>query len=230
MAELLQNFSLFPLVLTLGSYQIGLWCQKKTKSAICNPLLIAALICIGALLLIGMDPQAYASGTAGISWLLTPATVSLAVGMYEQFQILRKHTAVLVAGVAAGAVSCLAMVLILGLLFGFAPEITASLLPKSVTTAIGIPLAEMAGGMTPIATAAIILTGITASVLGPVLCKLFRLTDEVAQGAAFGTAGHVIGTSKAMEQSELAGAVSSFSLVIAGLMTAIVLPLVTAFL
>ena len=129
-------------------------------------------------------------------------------------------------GVAAGAVSCLMMVLGLSLLFGFDRELTVSLLPKSVTTAIGVPLSQMAGGMTPITTAAIILTGITASVLGPSLCKLFRLTDEIARGAAFGTAGHVIGTAKATEMSKLTGAVSSLSLVVAGLLTAIVLPLV----
>ena len=221
---------IFPVFVTLMAFRAGVALQKKVKSPLCNPILVAVILILAFHFLSGMDLEVYKAGNGCISWLLTPATVSLAVGMYEQFQILRKHTAVLLVGIAAGAVSCLGMVLGLGLIFGFAPEMTASLLPKSVTTAIGIPLAEMAGGLAPIATAAIILTGITASVLGPVLCKLFRLTDEVAQGAAFGTAGHVIGTSKAMERSELSGAVSSFSLVIAGLLTAVVLPLVIPFL
>lgn len=220
----------FPVFVTLIAFRAGVALQKKLKTPLCNPILVAVILILAFLFLSGMDLKVYQTGNSCISWLLTPATVSLAVGMYEQFQMLRKHTAALLAGIAAGAVSCLGMVLGLGLLFGFAPEMTASLLPKSVTTAIGIPLAEMAGGLTPITTAAIIVTGITASVLGPVLCKLFWLTDEMAQGAAFGTAGHVIGTSKAMERSELAGAVSSFSLVIAGLLTAVVLPLVIPFL
>lgn len=115
------------------------------------------------------------------------------------------------------------------LVFHFDPELTASLLPKSVTTAIGVPLTQMIGGLPSITTAAIILSGILASVFGPVLCKLFRLTDKVSQGVAFGTAGHVIATSKAMELDPLIGAASSLSLVVAGLLTAILLPIASNF-
>ena len=165
-----------------------------------------------------------------MSWLLTPATVSLAVTLYEQFQILRKRTAMIFASVAIGAITCVLMVLGLSILFRYAPEMTISLLPKSVTTAIGVPLSEISGGLAPITTAAIILTGITASVLGPVLCDVFGLTDEIAQGVAYGTSGHVIGTSKAMERSSLAGAAGSLSLVVAGLLTSIILPLVISYL
>jgi putative effector of murein hydrolase len=221
---------LFPLFITLAAFYIGVALQKKVKSPLCNPILVAVIIILVFGFVTGMDLKVYQAGNSYISWLLTPATVSLAVSMYEQFQILRKNTGVLLAGVAAGAISCLGMVLAFSLLFGFSPEMTASLLPKSVTTAIGVPLSEIAGGITPITTAAIVVTGITASVLGPALCKLFRLTDDIAQGTAYGTAGHVVGTSKAMEHSELAGAASSLSLVIAGLLTAIVLPIIAAYL
>ncbi len=224
------SIPIFPVFVTLIAFRAGVALQKKVKSPLCNPILVAVLLILAFHFLSGMDLKLYQAGNACISWLLTPATVSLAVGMYEQFQILRKHIPALLAGIAAGAISCLGMVLVLGLIFGFAPEMTASLLPKSVTTAIGVPLSEIAGGVAPITTAAIIVTGIVASVLGPMLCKLFGLTDEVAQGAAYGTAGHVVGTAKAMERSELTGAASSFSLVIAGLLTAIVLPLVVSFL
>lgn len=229
MSELL-SIAILPVTLTLLAYQTGVALQRKLKSPVCNPILVAVILLLIVLPVMGMDLKVYQSGNSVLSWLLTPATVSLAVTMYEQFQILRKNTGVILAGVAAGAVSCLVMVLAMGMLFGFAPEITISLLPKSVTTAIGVPLSEIAGGVTPITTAAIIVTGITASVLGPVLCKVFRLTDEMAQGVAYGTAGHVVGTSKAMEQSKLAGAVSSLSLVVAGLLTAIVLPLLAGLL
>lgn len=227
MRELFQ-IPIFPVFVTLAAFRAGVALQKKLKSPLCNPILVAVIIILVFQFATGMDLKAYQAGNSYISWLLTPATVSLAVPMYEQFQILRKNTGVLLAGVAAGAISCLGMVLAFCLLLGFAPELTVSLLPKSVTTAIGVPLSEIAGGIAPITTAAIVLTGIAASVLGPALCKLFRLTDDIAQGAAYGTAGHVVGTSKAMEHSELAGAASSFSLVIAGLLTAIVLPLVAA--
>lgn len=228
MADLL-SISILPVILTLLAYRAGALLQQKIKSPICNPILIAVILVLAFLGLTGMELKTYQAGSTFLSWLMTPATVCLAISMYEQFQVLKKNTPVILAGVTAGAVACLAMVLILSLLFGFDRELTVSLLPKSVTTAIGVPLSQMAGGLTPITTAAIILTGITASVLGPTLCKVFRLTDEIARGAAFGTAGHVIGTAKATEMSKLTGAVSSLSLVVAGLLTAIVLPILANF-
>ena len=225
MTELL-NISILPVVLTLLAYRIALVIQQKVRSPLCNPILISVILVLLFMGATGMELKTYQAGATFLSWLITPATVCLAISMYEQFQVLRKNTPMILVGVAAGAVSCLMMVLGLSLLFGFDRELTVSLLPKSVTTAIGVPLSQIAGGLAPITTAAIILTGITASVLGPALCKLFRLTDEIARGAAFGTAGHVIGTAKATEMSKLTGAVSSLSLVVAGLLTAIVLPLV----
>ncbi len=226
----LLGISILPVILTLLAYRAGLFLQQKTKSPLCNPILIAVILVLGFLGISGMELKTYQAGATYLSWLMTPATVCLAISMYEQFQILRKNTPVILAGVAAGTVACLAMVLALCLLFGFDRELTASLLPKSVTTAIGVPLCQLAGGMPSITTASIILTGIIASVLGPTLCKLFHLTDEIARGTAFGTAGHVIGTAKASEMSKLTGAVSSLSLVMAGLLTAIVLPILTKYL
>lgn len=228
MGELLY-IPIFPVVLTLLAYRTGAELQKRTKSPVFNPILVAVILVLLFLRFSGLELTAYQTGTAFMSWLMTPATVSLAISMYEQFQILKKNMGMILAGVAAGAVSCLGMVVLLCLLFRFSPELTASLLPKSVTTAIGVPLTQMIGGLPSITTAAIILSGITASVLGPWLCKLFRLTDKVAQGAAFGTAGHVIATAKAMELDPLIGATSSLSLVVAGLLTAVILPLAANF-
>ena len=229
MTELL-SIGILPVLLTLLAFRLGQILQAKTKSPICNPILIAVILVLLFLKGTGMELSSYQQGASMLSWLMTPATVSLAISMYEQFQVLRKNTPVILAGVAAGAVSCLVMVLLFCSLAGFDRSLTVSLLPKSVTTAIGVPLSQIAGGMASITTAAIILTGITASILGPWLCKLFRLTDDISRGVAFGTAGHVIGTAKAGEFSQLTGAVSSLSLVVAGLLTAIVLPLVASFL
>ena len=228
MSELLQ-ISLLPVLVTFLAFRIGQLIQGKLKSPLCNPILIAVILVLLFLSATGMELASYQAGVSFISWLMTPATICLAISMYEQYQVLKKNTPVILAGVAAGAVSCLVMVLLFSLAFGFDRELTVSLLPKSVTTAIGVPLCQMAGGLPPITTAAIILTGITSSVLGPALCKLFRLTDPIAKGAAFGTAGHVIGTAKATEIDPLTGAVSSLSLVVAGLLTAIALPILTSF-
>lgn len=223
MHELLQIATL-PVLLTLGAYQIGLLCQRKLKSPVANPILIAVVIILAFMGLTGMSNSEYQSGTVYLSWLMTPATVCLAIPMYEQFQILRRNLRAILAGIACGAVSCLAMVLLCAALFGFDSALTISLLPKSVTSAIGVPLSQMSGGIASITTAVIILTGILASILGGTCCRLFRITDPVAQGVAFGTSGHVIGTSKANELGALPGAVSSLSLVAAGLLTAVLFP------
>lgn len=228
MNELLQ-IALLPVLVTFLAFRAGQLIQAKLKSPLCNPILIAVILVLVFLSATNMELPAYQSGMSFISWLMTPATICLAVSMYEQYQVLKKNTPMILIGVAAGAVSCLVMVLLFSLAFGFDRELIVSLLPKSVTTAIGVPLCQMAGGLPSITTAAIILTGITASVLGPGLCKLFRLTDKVARGVAFGTAGHVIGTAKATELDPLTGAVSSLSLVVAGLLTAIVLPILASF-
>jgi len=229
MAELMEHH-IFPLLLTLAAFRIGQLCQTKWKNPLFNPTLIAAVLVILFLLMTGMDLGAYKSGVSFISWLMTPATIALAIPMYEQFQALKKNLKAIVAGVTAGAASCLIMMMVFGLLLGFERTLVISLMPKSVTTAIGVSLSEMFGGTGAVTTAAIVVTGIFANMMGVSFCKLFRITHPVAQGVAFGTAGHVIGTAKASELDPLIGAVSSLSLVVAGLLTAVLFPVLTALL
>ena len=221
--------SVLPVSLTLIAFLAGQKLQKKFRSPLLNPILISVILVLIFLSFTGLPVADYKAGMGTLSWLLTPATICLAVPMYEQFQILKKNLPMILAGVAAGAVSCLIMVAGFGILVNFESILTISLMPKSITTAIGVALSEMMGGMPGVTTAAIVFTGIFASIMGPSFCRLFRLTDEVARGVAFGTAGHVIGTSKANELSPLTGAVSSLSLVVAGLLTAVALPLFSNF-
>lgn len=225
MKELL-SIGILPLLLTLGTYQIGLMCQKKLKTAVANPVLISVILVLLFMALTGLPNADYQAGMGKFSWFLTPATVCLAIPMYQHFQTLRRNLPAILAGVTAGTVSCLVMVLLWAMLPGIDRTIAVTLLPKSVTSAIGVPLSEIAGGLGSVTTAAIIVTGILANILGSACCKLFRLTDPVAQGVAFGTSGHVIGTSRAAELGQLQAATSSLSLVTAGLLTAIVFPLV----
>ena len=222
------QIGIFPIVLTLVVFRIGQLCQQKWKLPLFNPTLIGMILVVIFLLVTKMDPAVYTAGTAHMAWLMTPATISLAIPMYEQFQILRKNLSAVVLGVAAGTLTCIAFLLACGLLLRLEPTILVSLLPKSVTTAIGVPLSELYGGMSALTTAAIIVTGILGNMLGTTLCRLFRITDPIAQGVAFGTTAHVIGTSKAGELSPLAGAASSLSLVVAGLLTAVLFPLLAA--
>ena len=221
--------SVLPVSLTLIAFLAGQKLQKKFRSPLLNPILISVILVLIFLALTGLPVADYKAGMGTLSWLLTPAIICLAVPMYEQFQILKKNLPMILAGVAAGAISCLIMVAGFGILVNFESILTVSLMPKSITTAIGVALSEVMGGMPGVTTAAIVFTGIFASIMGPAFCRLFRLTDEVARGVAFGTAGHVIGTSKANELSPLTGAVSSLSLVVAGLLTAVVLPLFSNF-
>ena len=221
---------IIPLVVTLAAFRVGQLCQAKWKSPLLNPILIATVLVIGFLLLTGMEIGTYKSGMTYISWIMTPATISLAIPMYEQFRALRKNAVAIVAGVAAGAISCLVIMTVGGLLLNLDAGILVSLMPKSVTTAIGVPLSELFGGMGAVTTAAIIGTGIFANIMAPVFCKLFRSTHPVAQGVAMGTSGHVIATAKANEMDPLIGAVSSLSLVVAGLLTAVLFPIFMGFL
>lgn len=227
MAEFLGQLPLFSLCLTVGAFQVGLWCQKKTKSPLCNPILIAVILVIGVLLAVKLPNTSYQAGTSLFSWLLTPATVCLALPLYRQIKVLKKNLPAVLAAVVAGTVTSLLCVFGLCKLFGLDKTLTVSLLPKSITTAMGIVLSDLNGGIQSLTAAAIIITGILGSLFGPMLCKLLRLKDPISQGVAIGTASHVIGTSRAAEMGELQGAVSSLSLAIAGLLTAVLFPLAT---
>ncbi len=228
MGELLGGTAFFAVVLTLGAYQVGLWLRKKWPSPLCNPLLIAVILVMAALALLGVPNADYQAGTASLSFLLTPATVCLALPLYEQLQTLKKDLPAILTGVVAGTLASIGGIFLMGRLFGLEGGLLVSLLPKSITTAMGIVLAEQLGGYPAITTAAIVVTGILGSLMGEALSKLLRLRSKVAQGVAFGTASHVIGTSRAGELDPLMGAVSSLSLVVAGVVTAVVLPLVAA--
>ena len=230
MADFLMELPLFCLVLTIGAFQVGLWCQKKTGLAVCNPILIGAALVIGVLLLTGIDAEAYQSGASGLSWLLTPATVCLAVPLYRQMKILKKNIPAIVAGVAAGTAVSLCSIFFMCLLFRLDRQITVSLLPKSINTAMGIVLSEENGGIPALTSVIILITGILGNLTGSALCKLLKLEDPVSKGVAFGTASHIIGTSKATEIDPLAGAVSSLSLVVSGILTALIFPIICSLL
>ena len=230
MNEFLSQLPLFSLVLTLGTYQIGLLLQKKWKTPLCNPLLISVALVVGVLMATGFAAEQYQMDMKIFSWLITPATVSLAVPLYQQMQKLKKNLPAIVAGVAAGAITGLVSVFALCALFSLDRQTTVSLLPKSITTAIGMVISGQNGGIEALTSLVIAFTGIVGCVTGPILCKLLKLDHPIAQGVAFGTSAHVIGTSKASELGSIQGAVSSLSLVTAGILTAVLFPFVVTLL
>ena len=225
--EWILELSLLPLIATILSYQFGLFLQKKTKSPLCNPLLISIILLIGLLLLTGYPNANYQAGMKSISWLMTPATICLAVPLYQQVNILRKNWKAVLAGITAGTLASLSFIFVMCRILDVGDVLTYSLLPKSITTAMGTALSAQTGGNEAITTAAIVITGILGNILGVPLCRLFKITHPVAQGVALGTASHVIGTTKARELSDLTGAVSSLSLTVAGILTAVLYPIIT---
>lgn len=221
------ELSLLPLIATILAYQLGLYLQKKTKSALCNPLLISIVLIIGLMLLTGYPNADYQAGMKTISWLMTPATICLAVPLYQQVNILKKNWKAVLAGITAGTLASLGFIFVMCRFLDVGDVLTYSLLPKSITTAMGTALSTQTGGNEGITTAAIVITGILGNILGVPMCRLFKITHPVAQGVAFGTASHVIGTTKARELSDLTGAVSSLSLTVAGILTAVLYPIIT---
>lgn len=230
MADFLTGLPLFAVALTFGTFQIGLWCQKKTKFALCNPILISALLVIGVLLLTKIDPKVYDAQMDSISWLLTPMTVSLAVPLYQQIKVLKKNLPAVFTGVLAGTLVSLLTVLGMCIFFRLDRQFTVSLLPKNITSAIGMAIAEENGGNSTLAFISIFITGILGNLAGPFLCRLLKITDQISMGAAYGTASHLVGTARATEEGTLCGAVSSLSLVAAGICTALLFPLICSFL
>lgn len=229
MREFFLSSSFFAVALTLVAFSLASLCQQKWKLAILNPILLSALAVIGVLKLLKIPNEVYQSGCQILNFLLTPATICLAISFYEQFQNLKRHLAAVTAGVLAGTVASIGTVWLLSTVFGLERALMLSLLPKSITTAIGVVLSQEIGGIAAITTAAIVVTGIIGNIIGPLCCKLFHLNSPVAQGAAFGTASHVIGTSRAVEMSSLAGAVSSLALTIAGIVTCVLLSFLAQF-
>lgn len=230
MAEFLASNAYFFLLLTLLAFSFGSLVQSKWRLAFLNPILIAAAVVIGLLAALDIPNETYQTGCKLLSYLLTPATICLSISLYQQFQAMKKHMGAIFLGLFLGTVSCLGSIWMLGMVFGFDRTLLVTLLPKSITTAIGVSLSQELGGIVAITSAAIAFTGILTNMAGPALCRLFRITDPIAQGVSFGTAGHVIGTSRATQMSQLAGAVSSFSLTITGILTTLLLSFLSQFL
>lgn len=221
MKELLGDSVFFGVMVSILAYELGLFLKKKTKLAICNPLLVSIAAVMVLLALTGVDYETYEKGANLLGYLLTPATVCLAIPLYEQIALLKNNCKAIMAGIISGVLTSLISILAMAAVFGFSHEEYVTLLPKSITTAIGMGVSEELGGIVTITVAAIIVTGILGNVIGEHVCRLFRVEDPVAKGIALGSASHAIGTSRAMEMGEIEGAMSSLSIAVAGLLTVI---------
>ena len=221
MREFLVHSVFFGAAVSLVGYEVGLLLKRKFKMAIFNPLLIA-ILCVMAILTVGdISYDDYNQGAQYLSYLLTPATVCLAVPLYQQLNLLKKNLKAVAAGILSGVLTSILSVLGLSYLFGLSHDMYVTLLPKSITTAIGMGISEELGGIVTITVAAIIITGIIGNMFGDVICRLCGIRHPIATGLAIGTATHAMGTAKAMEIGEIEGAMSSLSIAVAGLITVV---------
>lgn len=224
LSEFLQGSTMWGVGLTLAAFAVGTLINRVTKKSICNPLLLGSLVVVAVLTALRIPYAQYKASAAPVSWLLLPATVSLAVPLYEKWDLLRRNAKAILAGIAAGTLTSLASVLLIAWAMGLDHAQFVTLLPKSVTTAISMDVSAELGGIASLTGAVVILTGIVGSLCGEGLLRLLRITDPMAKGVAMGTAAHAIGTSKALEMGETEGAMSGLSIAVAGIMTAILAP------
>ena len=211
----------FGAAVSLLTYFLGMWLKKRLRLAVLNPLLLSILFTIAVLLAGRISYDTYYEGAKYLSWLLTPATICLAIPLYEQFEVLKKNRKAVLAGITAGTLTSMLCIFAMAALLGFSHEEYVTFLPKSITTAIGMGVSEELGGYVPVTAAVIIITGVTGNVIAEAVLKIFHITEPVAKGIAIGTASHAIGTAKAMEIGEVEGALSSLSIVVAGILTVI---------
>lgn len=215
------NSATIGVVISLISYGIGIFLKKKTKKAFMNPLLISIVLVIAFLLIFDVNYDSYNQSAKYLSYLLTPATVSLAIPLYQQIELLKKNLGAILLGILSGVLTSLLSILVMSMIFHLSHEEYVTLLPKSITTAIGMGVCEELGGYVTISVAVIIVTGILGNMIGEFICKCFRIRNSISKGLALGTSSHAIGTARAMEMGQIEGAMSSLAIVVSGLMTVV---------
>lgn len=221
MSEMFKTSMFAGVTISLISYLAGSMLKKKFKLGIFNPLLISIILTILVLVVADIDYDTYNAGATYLSWFLTPATVCLAIPLYEQWQLLKKNFKAVIIGILAGVITSLTSVLILSKLMGLTHEEYVTLLPKSITTAIGMGVSEELGGYVTITVAVIVVTGVLGNILGELACRIFRITEPISKGLAFGASSHAIGTAKAIELGEVEGAMSSLAIAVTGIFTVV---------
>lgn len=225
MNEILSGSVFFGIFITIAAYRLGCIIRDKWKVSLLNPLLIAAVIIIGILIVLNIDYSTYETGSRYISIFLTPVTVCLALPLYRQLQVLKKNVWAILIGILSGCIAHILVLFGMAFLFRLDKSLLYSLLPKSITTPIAIGICDEIGGIQVITIVAVVIAGITGAALGPIIIKLFHIKEPIAQGLCLGSASHAVGTSKAMEMGEIQGAMSSLAIVVTGIMSVIIIPL-----
>lgn len=216
----------FGIIVTILFFNLGIFLQKKTKNPLMNPLLIAI---IGIILFLNITKIPYESfkiGADSINFFLGPVTVVLAVPLYKQFDLFKKHLLEIVIGIGCGVFSSFLSIKLIGMLTNANISIINSLIPKSITTPMGISLTNTINGVEAVTVVAIIFTGILGAIIAPLVFKIGKINHPVAKGIALGTSAHALGTTKALEMGEVEGAMSGLSIGISGILTVVLIPII----
>lgn len=221
MNEILMESTFFGVMISLAAYEIGVWIKKKINIVLFNPLLVAIVITMLVLVFCDIEYETYYAGAQYLSYLLTPTTVCLAIPLYEQMELLKGNWKAILSGICSGVLTSLVSVLALSALMGLSHQEYVTLLPKSVTTAIGMSVSEELGGYVSITVATIVITGIFGNMIAEMVCRIFRIEEPIAKGIAIGSSAHAMGTTKAMEMGEVEGAMSGLSIAVSGLLTVV---------
>ena len=233
MTEMLNDFLTgsvaWGVLLTLAAFGLGVLINKVTGKAIFNPLLLGSIFVIVFLSVCNIPYGDYKTSAAPVSYLLLPATVALAIPLYEKLDLLKENAPAIIAGISVGTLVSLGSAFALALAMDLTQEQYATLLPKSVTTAISMDVAAELGGIAALTGAIVIVTGIVGALLAETVCKLFHITDPIAKGVGIGTAAHAVGTSKALQMGDVEGAMSGLSIAVAGVLTAVLCPVFVGF-
>lgn len=219
----------FGIILTFAAYEIGKWINSKLKTPIANPLLIAILIIIGFLKVTGIDYENYAQGGNLIAFFIAPATVAMVLDLYDNLDTLKENLIPVTSGIVLGSIFSIVMAVVLAKIVGLDKELVTSLIPQSITTAIAISLSAEYNGIAALTAIVVVIRGVSGAVVAPMVTKLLRITDPVAQGVAIGTSSHAVGTSEARKMGKVQGALSGLSIAIAGLVTVLLMPLAFVF-
>ncbi|MEE1313039.1 MAG: LrgB family protein [Lachnospiraceae bacterium] len=210
------------LIMALVTFSLGKYLQRKTKLNILNPLLVSIILCIASLILLDIPFSDFNIGGSLISLFLPPATASLALSIYRQKELLKRHFLPIIAGCLVGSLASIGSVIVLCKIFDVSDVLSKTLIPKSVTTPIAMEISKNLGGIPAITVAAVVVTGILGNIIGPMLIRCFHVKDSSAAGIAIGTCSHAIGTTKALELGEIEGAMSGIAIGISGILTVII--------
>lgn len=219
----------FGIVITVISYLIGIKINQVTKNVLFNPLLIAIAIVIVFLVFTEIDYEIYNKGGQYFRFLLTPATVCFAIPLYRQFIILKSHLKAVLISILSGCIACTVSIIVMGKLMNVSQDVILGLMSKSVTLSIALDITNELGGMQSVTCVAVIITGILGGAIATTLGKIYRIKDDVSLGVAVGTASHAVGTARILQHSELAGAMGSLAIVVAGILTVFIAPLISRF-